>query len=102
MLKFEIKQHCPQVEIVGTFNSSIKALHEIELLDPQLVFLDIEMPVMNAFELVEKLMPVHFKIIFVTAYNQFALKAFRFNALDYLLKPFDINELIEAVGKACK
>ena len=102
LLKFEIKQNCPQIEIVGTFNSSTKAQHEIEMLGPQLVFLDIEMPLMNAFELLENLMPVHFKIIFVTAYNQFALKAFRFNALDYLLKPFDINELIEAVEKAVK
>lgn len=102
LLKFELNQHCPEIEIVGSFNSSTKALQEIEMLSPKLVFLDIEMPVMNAFELIEKLMPVDFNIIFVTAYNQFALKAFRFNALDYLLKPFDINELIEAVAKASK
>jgi len=102
LLKFELNQHCPQIEIVGTFNSSVKALNEIEILKPKLVFLDIEMPAMNAFELIQKLMPVDFNIIFVTAYNQFALKAFRFNALDYLLKPFDVNELIEAVAKAEK
>ena len=99
LLKFELGKHCPSIEVVGTFSSSTKALEEIELLNPDLVFLDIEMPQLNGFELLERLMPVHFNIIFVTAYNQFALKAFRFNALDYLLKPFDINDLVEAVAK---
>jgi len=102
LLKFELQQHCPQIEIVGTFSSSTKALNEIDLLYPDLVFLDIEMPVMNGFELLEKLMPINFNIIFVTAYNQFAIKAFRFSALDYLVKPFDINDLVEAVAKAEK
>ena len=102
LLKFELNQHCPQVEVVGTFNSSTKALNEIELLNPDLIFLDIEMPVMNGFELLEKLIPIKFNIVFVTAYNQFALKALKVSALDYLLKPFDITELIEAVAKAEK
>ena len=102
LLKFELQQHCPQIEIVGTFSSSTKALNEIDLLYPDLVFLDIEIPVMNGFELLEKLMPINFNIIFVTAYNQFAIKAFRFSALDYLVKPFDINDLVEAVAKAEK
>ena len=100
LLKFELNQHCPQVEVVGTFNSSTKALNEIELLNPDLIFLDIEMPMMNGFELLEKLMPIRFNIVFVTAYNQFALKALKVNALDYLVKPFDITELVEAVAKA--
>lgn len=100
LLKFELLQHCPQVEVVATFHSSTKALNEIDIYNPQLIFLDIEMPVMNGFELLEKLMPVNFNIIFVTAYNQFAIKAFRFSALDYLVKPFDLTELIESVNKA--
>ncbi len=100
LLKFELKQHCPQVEVVATFRSSTQALNEIDIYNPQLIFLDIEMPVMNGFELLEKLMPVNFNIIFVTAYNQFAIKAFRFSALDYLVKPFDLTELIESVNKA--
>lgn len=100
LLKFELQQHCPQIEVVATFQSSTKALNEMEMFDPQLVFLDIEMPVMNGFELLEKLMPVNFNIIFITAYNQFAIKAFRFSALDYLVKPFDITELVESVAKA--
>lgn len=102
LLKFELLQHCPQIEVIGTFNSSTKALNEIDLLNLDLVFLDIEMPVMNGFELLEKLMPVNFNIIFVTAYNQFAIKAFRFSALDYLVKPFEVNDLVDAVVKAEK
>jgi two-component system, LytTR family, response regulator len=102
LLKFELNQHCEQIEIVGIFNSSTKALQEISALKPDLVFLDIEMPIMNGFEFLIELMPVNFNVIFVTAYNQFALKAFRFNAIDYLLKPFDVNDLIDAVEKVEK
>ncbi len=99
LLKFELIHNCPQVEVVAVFNSSTKALEEIELLEPDLIFLDIEMPLMNGFELLEKLMPINFNIVFVTAYNQFALRAFKFNALDYLVKPFDVTELVAAVNK---
>jgi two-component system, LytTR family, response regulator len=102
LLKFELVHNCPQVEVVAVFNSSTKALEDIELLKPDLVFLDIEMPLMNGFELLEKLMPINFNIIFVTAYNQFALRAFKFNALDYIVKPFDVSELVTAVNKAEK
>jgi two-component system, LytTR family, response regulator len=102
LLKFELMHNCPQVEVVAVFNSSTKALEELELHKPDLVFLDIEMPLMNGFELLEKLMPINFNIIFVTAYNQFALRAFKFNALDYIVKPFDVTELVVAVAKAEK
>ncbi len=102
LLKFELTHNCPQVEVVAVFNSSTKALEEIEILKPDLIFLDIEMPLMNGFELLEKLMPINFNIIFVTAYNQFALRAFKFNALDYIVKPFDVTELVAAVAKAEK
>jgi two-component system, LytTR family, response regulator len=102
LLKFELMHNCPQVEVVAIFNSSTKALEELELHKPDLVFLDIEMPLMNGFELLEKLMPINFNIIFVTAYNQFALRAFKFNALDYIVKPFDVTELVVAVAKAEK
>ena len=100
LLKFELSKHCPTVEVIAVFNSSAKALPEIEMLQPDLLFLDIEMPYINGFELLEKLLPVNFKVIFVTAYNQFAIKAFKFNALDYLLKPFDVTDLVNAVAKA--
>jgi len=102
LLQLQLIQHCPQIEMVKTFTSSVKALNEIEKLQPDLLFLDVEMPVINGFELLEKILHLNFSVIFITAYNQYALKAFRFNALDYLVKPIDSNELIEAVTKAEK
>ncbi len=100
LLKLQLMEHCPQVEVVGSYTSSVKASQDIELLNPDLLFLDVEMPVMNGFELLEKVSHLHLSVVFITAYNQFALKAFRFNALDFLVKPVEINELTEAVSKA--
>ncbi|HVG15209.1 MAG TPA: LytTR family DNA-binding domain-containing protein [Chitinophagaceae bacterium] len=102
LLQIELAKHCPQVEIVGSYTSSIKALKDIEAIAPDLLFLDVEMPVLNGFELLDKILHITFSVVFVTAYNQFALKAFRFNALDYLVKPFDSSDLIAAVSKAQK
>lgn len=100
LLQLQLEQYCPHVEVVGSYTSTIKALSAIETLLPDLLFLDIEMPVMNGFEMLDKVLHTNFSLVFVTAYNQFALKAFRFNALDFLVKPIDTNELIEAVAKA--
>jgi two-component system LytT family response regulator len=86
--------------MVGFYTNSVKASQEIENLRPDLLFLDIEMPVMNGFEILEKILHLDFSLVFITAYNQYALKAFRFNALDYLVKPVDTKDLIEAVTKA--
>ncbi|HVX28761.1 MAG TPA: LytTR family DNA-binding domain-containing protein [Parafilimonas sp.] len=102
LLQLQLEQNCPQTEVVATFTSSVKALKEIENLHPDLLFLDIEMPVINGFELLEKILHLNFSVIFITAYNQYALKAFRFNALDYLVKPIDTNDLIEAITRAEK
>jgi len=102
LLQLQLERHCPQVGSIGTYTSSVKALQDMEFLKPDLLFLDIEMPVMNGFELLEKLMPLSASVVFITAYNQYALKAFRFNALDYLVKPIDPGDLIEAVAKAEK
>ena len=66
---------------------------------PDLVFLDIEMPMMNGFDLLKALPQINFKVIFTTAYDQYAIRAFRYNALDYLLKPIDTKELLEAVTR---
>lgn len=100
LLRIQLKRHCEQVGAIHSFSNPIKALAEIESLSPDLVFLDIEMPELNGFQLLEKLMPITFKVVFTTAYNEFAIKAFRFSALDYLVKPIDVNDLIEAVNKA--
>lgn len=102
LMRLNIEKNFPQLEIVGSFNSSTKALQEIASLQPDLVFLDIEMPVLNGFDLLEKLIPVEFAVVFVTAYNDFAIKAFRFNALDYLVKPANIEELRDVVTKVEK
>jgi two-component system, LytTR family, response regulator len=102
LLELQLTQHCPEIEIAGTYTSSVKALPGIEKIQPDLIFLDIEMPVMNGFELLEKILHLHFSVIFITAYNQYALKAFRFNAVDYLVKPVDADDLTQAVLKAMK
>jgi two-component system, LytTR family, response regulator len=100
LLALQLKMYCPQVDVVAACTSSTEALIQIQALQPQIVFMDIEMPVMNGFQLLEKLGEINFSLIFVTAYDQFAVKAFRFNALDYLLKPIDGKELTKAVAKA--
>lgn len=100
LLSIQLARHCPQVEIVGQFTDSRDGLEGIRALRPELVFLDIEMPVMNGFQLLEKVGEPNFQIIFVTAYNEYAVRAFRFSALDYLLKPIDTIDLVAAVRRA--
>ncbi|WP_299247543.1 LytTR family DNA-binding domain-containing protein [uncultured Cytophaga sp.] len=94
-----IKLYCPQVEIIGESSSGEQGLIMIEELNPALVFLDIDMPGMNGFSLLKKLKEINFEVIFVTAHHHYALKAIKHSALDYLLKPVDKTELIEAIGK---
>jgi len=94
-----IKLYCPQVEIIGESSSGEQGLRMIEELNPALVFLDIDMPGMNGFSLLKKLKEINFEVIFVTAHHHYALKAIKHSALDYLLKPVDKTELIEAIGK---
>ena len=102
LLQLQLAQTCAQVEVITAYSSSVKAANEIESLQPDLLFLDVEMPVINGFELLNKISHLNFSVIFITAYNQYALRAFRFNALDYLVKPIDTNDLLEAVAKAEK
>lgn len=100
LLALQLAQHCPQVQVLGQTTSSEEGLKMLEKFQPDLLFLDIEMPRMNGFQLLEKLEEIPPGLIFVTAYDAFALKAFRFSALDYLLKPVDVDELMAAVRKA--
>jgi two-component system, LytTR family, response regulator len=90
----------PDVEVIGVANAAQKGLDLIRELNPDLVFLDIQMPYMTGFELLEKLGKFNFSVIFTTAYDQYALQAFKVSAVDYLLKPTDMDELEAAVEKA--
>ena len=98
-LKMMLNRYCKDVNIIEECNSAKKGLETIEKYKPDLVFLDIEMPMMNGFELLERLPEIPFAVIFTTSYDQYAIKAIKFSALDYLLKPIDPEELITAVSK---
>ena len=92
-----IEEYCKDVEIVGFADSVDTAFKLIKSQKPDLVFLDIKMPKKDGFKLLESLNEINFEVIIVTAYNQYAIKAIRFCAVDYLLKPIDIVELTNAV-----
>jgi two-component system LytT family response regulator len=94
-----LNAYCPGVEIIGTYHNGGEALSAILRHQPDLVFLDVEMPKMNGFEMLEQVQQINFDIIFTTSYDQYALKAIRFSAIDYLLKPVDREELQRAVQK---
>ena len=94
-----LERYCPEVKVAGIYHSGDDALEAIPEQQPQIVFLDIEMPGMNGFELLEKLPEIRSEIIFTTSYDQYAIKAIRFSALDYLLKPIDKEDLQRAVQK---
>ena len=100
LLALQLKMYCPQVQVVAECTESETGFTKIKELLPDIVFMDIEMPVMNGFQLLEKIGAIKFSLVFVTAYDQFAVKAFRFSALDYLLKPIDGKDLKAAVEKA--
>jgi two-component system, LytTR family, response regulator len=103
VLKNYIEEFCHEdIEVVSIARSVKDALQAIRIHRPDLVFLDIEMPNDNGFDLLRKLPTIDFKIIFVTGYSEYAIKAFRFSATDYLLKPVSIVELKEAVAKVKK
>ena len=92
-LEWELKLFTDQVELVGSTQDPEQGLALLKELDPDLLFLDIEMPGMNGFELLQSAGPVRAQVIFTTAYDKFAVRAFEVSALDYLLKPVDEEEL---------
>lgn len=98
-LKYELENHCPQVQLLAIVNNPLEAKHVIENLKPSIVFLDIEMPGMNGFELLNSFNKTQFSVVFVTAYDQYALQAFKFAAVDYVLKPVDGIELVKTVSR---
>jgi len=102
ILKLLIEQHIPEIDSVHTALGSAIGLEQIHVQKPDLVFLDVEMPGMTGFELLEALHDVEVNVIFTTAYDHYAIRAIRCSAVDYLLKPIDIQELKTAVHRAIR
>ncbi|MEM7367787.1 MAG: LytTR family DNA-binding domain-containing protein [Bacteroidota bacterium] len=98
-LRILINKFVPHVTIVGEADSVKSGIREIESLHPQLVFLDINMLDGTGFDLLDQLDLVNFHLVFVTAYDQYAIKAFKYAAIDYLLKPIDLQELRKCVAR---
>jgi len=99
-LSEKLGKHCPQIEIIARCDNASDGIKVIDSLEPDVVFLDIEMPVMNGFVMLQQLAFKNFELIFVTAYDHYAIKAIRYSALDYLVKPVEVEELKAAVVKA--
>ena len=99
-LSEKLRNHCPQIEIIALCDNAQDGIRAIESLHPDVVFLDIEMPVMNGFVMLQQLVFKNFELIFVTAYDNYAIKAIRYSALDYLVKHVELEELKVAVSKA--
>ena len=95
-----IKSNCPNIAIIGQADSVASGVKLINELSPDIVFLDVEMPDGSGFDLLQKVKSINFKVIFITGYEDFAIRAFRFSAIDYLLKPLQASDLVEAVKKA--
>ena len=93
MMEWLLKTYCPEVGITAMCNSSKEGIEAINKYRPDLVFLDIEMPNMNGFDMLEQFDKLFFDVVFCTAYDQFAIKAFKYSALNYLLKPVDPDDL---------
>jgi two-component system LytT family response regulator len=102
MLEWQLQTYCPEIEVCAACQNADAGIIAINEQKPQLIFLDIEMPRKNGFELLQAFPEPSFDVIFTTAYSQFAQKAFRFAALDFLLKPVDADDLVSAVQRYLK
>lgn len=102
-LKWKLKNYCPDVEVLEAFDSPVEGVAYLKNNPPDLLFLDIEMPMLNGFDVLEELgRELSFDIIFTTAYDNFGIQAVKFSALDYLLKPVQNKELKDAIDKHLK
>ncbi|MES2566491.1 MAG: LytTR family DNA-binding domain-containing protein [Bacteroidota bacterium] len=102
VLQFLIEQNCLNVNVLGLAHSVESAISGIKELKPDLVFMDIELPTGTGFDVLKATQELSYETIFITAYEHYAIKAFKTNAIDYLLKPVIIDELIAAIKKAEK
>lgn len=98
-LQWKLNNFCPQVEVIKTFSDPVQALEWLRNRQPDVLFLDIEMPKMSGFDLLDALGEVRFDVIFTTAYDHYGIQAVKFSALDYLLKPVRNKELVEAIER---
>ncbi len=98
-LKWELEKFCPEVDVLETFTNPLEAIHVINTQHPDCVFLDIEMPEVDGFQLLKKLEYRRFDLVITTAYSQYAIEAFKENAVNYLLKPIDPEDLINTVNR---
>jgi two-component system, LytTR family, response regulator len=97
-----IEEYCPSLEVVARANNIVQGVSAINDKKPDLVFLDVEMPNGNGFDLLAQFPEKDFDVVFITAFNHYAIKAIKFSAVDYILKPININEFIEAVNRVIK
>jgi two-component system LytT family response regulator len=98
-LSMALAAYCPDIDLKGVYGNPEEGIAAIKNERPDLLFLDVQMPHMSGFDVLQKLSPVDFQVIFVSAHDRYAIKAIKFSALDYLLKPVDIDDLIHAVQK---
>jgi two-component system, LytTR family, response regulator len=99
----DLAEHCPEVQVIASFTRAAEALEFLKCNPTDVVFLDIEMPILNGFDFIKAIdYTPKFQLIFVTAYSEFAINAFKVNAIDYLLKPVIVEELKAAVAKAAQ
>ena len=101
-LQWELKNHSETIEVIKTCSNGQSALDSIAMYEPDLVFMDIDMPDMNGFDVLNRLDSVNFDVIFVTAFDEYAIQAIKVSALDYLLKPIDKDDLSNAIDKCLK
>ena len=99
LLQDKLNQYFSEVEVMTTASSGTEGLQKIATYKPDLIFLDVEMADMTGFEMLAKLDKINFQTIFITSYSHYAIKAIRFNALDYLVKPIDLGELKQAINR---
>ena len=98
-LKQKLKDYCPTVKVIAEAENGLEGMEMIQQVQPHLVFLDIEMPGMDGFEMLINIPDKKFHLVFTTAYDQYAIKAIKYAAFDYLLKPIDIDELRETINR---
>lgn len=98
----KLADYCPEIEVAGEASNGEEGIIAIRQFLPDLIFLDIEMPKMNGLQMLEQIGDFEGAIVFTTAYNEYAIRAFKFSAFDYLLKPIDIQELKSTVNRLIK